>query len=76
VAGMTRVLREGVRTEGFGPVPQKGLYEFTGLSSYREMNSEAITISTTYVRVEGSGPACCSMAATLSSEHCVKGAQD
>ncbi len=29
---MPRVLREGVRTEDFELVPQKGLYEFTVLS--------------------------------------------
>jgi hypothetical protein len=53
VAGMTRELREGVRTEGVGPVLQQGLYEFTGFSSYCEINSENVSISNTYTRISG-----------------------
>jgi hypothetical protein len=53
VAGMARELREGVRTEGFGPALQQGLYEFTGLSSYCEMNSENVSISNTYFHISG-----------------------
>jgi hypothetical protein len=53
VAGMARELCEGVRTEGFGPVLQQGLYEFTFLSSYCEMNSKNVSISNTYSRISG-----------------------
>jgi hypothetical protein len=50
---MARELREGVRSEGVGPVLQKGLYEFTGLSSYCEMNSKNVGISNTHRRISG-----------------------
>ena len=53
VAGMTRKLREGVRTQGSRPVLQKGLNKFTGLSSYCEMNSENVSISNTYDQFSG-----------------------
>jgi hypothetical protein len=49
---MARRLGKGVGADGLGQIQQKGLDICTDLSSYREMNSENATISTTYTGVE------------------------